>query len=168
MITINALVAAGQRSDPGRGGLPACKGVTAAYQDHWKGTLGRLNPRLSILGILLTKVTAGQNFARDFPNRSGKLTEITFISLKTVSLCLCGRRRRQRRERVFIFMIRKELWQRDIAPDRGRCLQMKSKSAEKIKLTSYEDLFSAEDNSVEGTYTTVPLSQLKPFKNQSV
>ena len=42
---------------------------------------------------------------------------------------------------------------------------MKSKSAEKIKLTSYEDLFSAEDNSVEGTYTTVPLSQLKPFKN---
>ena len=42
---------------------------------------------------------------------------------------------------------------------------MKSRSAEKIKLTSYEDLFSAEDNSVEGTYTTVPLSQLKPFKN---
>ena len=42
---------------------------------------------------------------------------------------------------------------------------MKSKSAEKIKLTSYEDLFSEEDNSVEGTYTTVPLSQLKPFKN---
>ena len=42
---------------------------------------------------------------------------------------------------------------------------MKSKSAEKIKLTSYEDLFSAEDNSVEGTYTTVPLSQLKLFKN---
>ena len=42
---------------------------------------------------------------------------------------------------------------------------MKSKSAEKIKLTSYEDLFSAEENSVEGTYTTVPLSQLKPFKN---
>ncbi len=42
---------------------------------------------------------------------------------------------------------------------------MKSKSAEKIKLTSYEDLFSADDNSVEGTYTTVPLSQLKPFKN---
>ena len=42
---------------------------------------------------------------------------------------------------------------------------MKSKSAEKIKLTSYEDLFSAEDNSVEGTYTTVPLSQLRPFKN---
>lgn len=42
---------------------------------------------------------------------------------------------------------------------------MKSKSAEKIKLTSYEDLFSTEDNSVEGTYTTVPLSQLKPFKN---
>ena len=42
---------------------------------------------------------------------------------------------------------------------------MKSKSAEKIKLTSYEDLFGAEDNSVEGTYTTVPLSQLKPFKN---
>ena len=40
---------------------------------------------------------------------------------------------------------------------------MKSKSAEKIKLTSYEDLFSAEDNSVEGTYTTVPLSQLMPF-----
>ena len=42
---------------------------------------------------------------------------------------------------------------------------MKSKSAEKIKLTSYEELFGAEDNSVEGTYTTVPLSQLHPFKN---
>ena len=36
-----------------------------------------------------------------FLNRSGKFTAITFISLKTVSLCLCGRRRRQRREAAF-------------------------------------------------------------------
>ena len=42
---------------------------------------------------------------------------------------------------------------------------MKSKSAEKIRLTSYDELFGAEDNNVEGTYTTVPLSQLRPFKN---
>ena len=42
---------------------------------------------------------------------------------------------------------------------------MKSKSAEKIRLTSYDELFEAEDNNVEGTYTTVPLSQLRPFKN---
>ena len=31
----------------------------------------------------------------------------------------------------------------------GRCLQMKSKSAEKIKLTSYDELFGAEENNVE-------------------
>ena len=41
---------------------------------------------------------------------------------------------------------------------------MKSKSAEKIRLTSYDELFGVEE-SVEGTYTTVPLSQLRPFKN---
>ena len=42
---------------------------------------------------------------------------------------------------------------------------MKNKSAEKIKLTSYDDLFGTKDNSVEGIYTTVALSQLHPFKN---
>lgn len=42
---------------------------------------------------------------------------------------------------------------------------MKNRSAEKIKLTSYEDLFGTEESNVEGTYTTVPLSQLRPFKN---
>ena len=42
---------------------------------------------------------------------------------------------------------------------------MKSKSAEKIKLTSYDELFGAEENTVEGKYTKVPLSQLHPFKN---
>ena len=42
---------------------------------------------------------------------------------------------------------------------------MRSKSAEKIKLTSYEELFGTEESNVEGTYTTVPLSQLRPFKN---
>lgn len=42
---------------------------------------------------------------------------------------------------------------------------MKSKSAEKIKLTSYDELFGAEENNVEGKYTKVPLSQLHPFKN---
>ena len=42
---------------------------------------------------------------------------------------------------------------------------MKNKSAEKIKLTSYDDLFGTKDNSVEGIYTPVALSQLHPFKN---
>ena len=42
---------------------------------------------------------------------------------------------------------------------------MKSKSAEKIKLTTYDELFGAEENNVEGKYTKVPLSQLHPFKN---
>lgn len=42
---------------------------------------------------------------------------------------------------------------------------MRSKSAEKIKLTSYDDLFGTEENNVEGKYTKVPLSQLHPFKN---
>lgn len=42
---------------------------------------------------------------------------------------------------------------------------MKSKSAEKIKLTSYDELFGTEDNNVDGKYTKVPLSQLHPFKN---
>lgn len=42
---------------------------------------------------------------------------------------------------------------------------MKSKSAEKIKLTTYDELFGVEENNVEGKYTKVPLSQLHPFKN---
>lgn len=42
---------------------------------------------------------------------------------------------------------------------------MKSKSAEKIKLTSYDDLFGTEESNVEGRYTKVPLSQLRFFKN---
>ena len=42
---------------------------------------------------------------------------------------------------------------------------MKSKSAEKIKQTSYDELFGAEENNVEGKYAKVPLSQLHPFKN---
>lgn len=42
---------------------------------------------------------------------------------------------------------------------------MKSKSAEKIKLTSYDDLFGAEESNVEGIYTKVPLDRLRPFKN---
>lgn len=42
---------------------------------------------------------------------------------------------------------------------------MKSKSAEKIKLTSYDELFGVEESCVEGTYTKVPLIQLRPFKN---
>ena len=41
---------------------------------------------------------------------------------------------------------------------------MRSKSAEKIKLTTYDELFGTEENNVEGTYTTVPLSQLRPLK----
>lgn len=41
---------------------------------------------------------------------------------------------------------------------------MKSKSAEKIKLTSYDELFGAEENNVEGKYTKVPLSQLHPLR----
>lgn len=42
---------------------------------------------------------------------------------------------------------------------------MKCKSAEKIKLTSYDELFGTEENCVEGTYTKVPLSKLHPFKH---
>ena len=42
---------------------------------------------------------------------------------------------------------------------------MKNKSAEKIKLTSYDDLFGTEESNVEGKYTNVPLNQLHPFKN---
>lgn len=42
---------------------------------------------------------------------------------------------------------------------------MKSKSAEKIKLTSYDDLFGTEEKNVEGQYTTVPLHMLHSFQN---
>ena len=42
---------------------------------------------------------------------------------------------------------------------------MKSKSAQKIKLTSYDELFGSENGKVKGEYTTVPLSMLRPFKN---
>lgn len=42
---------------------------------------------------------------------------------------------------------------------------MKSKSAEKIKLTSYDALFGAEEKNVEGQYTTVPLHMLHSFQN---
>ena len=42
---------------------------------------------------------------------------------------------------------------------------MKSKSAEKIKLTSYDALFGTEEKNVEGQYTTVPLHMLHSFQN---
>lgn len=42
---------------------------------------------------------------------------------------------------------------------------MKNRSAQKIKLTSYEELFGCEEGRVQGEYTTVPLSMLRPFKN---
>ena len=41
---------------------------------------------------------------------------------------------------------------------------MKNKSAEKIKLTSYDDLFGTKDNSVEGIYTTVALASFTRLK----
>lgn len=42
---------------------------------------------------------------------------------------------------------------------------MKSKSAEKVKLTSYDDLFGIADPAPGESITSVPLSQLHPFKN---
>ena len=65
MITINALCSGRQCADPGGSGLPAGK---KGLQQLIK-TIGkvhrRLNPRLSIWGILLTKVDRRTNFARD-------------------------------------------------------------------------------------------------------
>lgn len=42
---------------------------------------------------------------------------------------------------------------------------MKSKSAEKIKLTSYDDLFGTEEPGTEDVVTPVPLNLLHAFKN---
>ena len=42
---------------------------------------------------------------------------------------------------------------------------MKSKSAGKVRLTSYDDLFGEDNGNVQGQYTTIPLSQLHSFKN---
>lgn len=164
MITINALVAADSVLIPVEALTWPVKGLQQLIKTIGK-VHRRLNPRLSIMGILLTKVDRRTNFATGiFRNRSVMYMAITSISLRIVSLCLYERQRQQRRERVFISMIRKGLWQRDTATLPGRCLQMKNKSAEKIKLTSFDDLFGTKDNSVEGIYTTVALSQLHRLK----
>ncbi len=42
---------------------------------------------------------------------------------------------------------------------------MKSKSAGKARLTSYDDLFGEDNGNVQDQYTTIPLSQLHSFKN---
>lgn len=42
---------------------------------------------------------------------------------------------------------------------------MRSKSAEKIKLTSYDDLFGINESNAQGQYTMVSLDKLHPFKN---
>lgn len=42
---------------------------------------------------------------------------------------------------------------------------MKNKGAEKVKLTSYDDLFGIADPALGESITSVPLSQLHPFKN---
>lgn len=41
---------------------------------------------------------------------------------------------------------------------------MKNRSAQKIKLTSYDELFGTGENSVQGEYTVLPLRLLRPFK----
>ena len=114
MITINALVAADSVLIPVEAAYLPVKGLQQLIKTIGK-VHRRLNPRLSIMGILLTKVDRRTNFARDISDRSGRFMEITFISLRTVSLCPCGRQRQQRRERVSISMIQKGLLRTGIA-----------------------------------------------------
>ena len=114
MITINALVAADSVLIPVEAAYLPVKGLQQLIKTIGK-VHRRLNPRLSIMGILLTKVDRRTTLHGIFLNRSVMYTAITSISLRIVSLCLYERQRQQRRERVFISMIRKGLWQRDTA-----------------------------------------------------
>lgn len=94
MITINALVAADSVLIPVEAAYLPVKGLQQLIKTIGK-VHRRLNPRLSIMGILLTKVDRRTNFARDISQQIRKVYEnkIKFIFLRTVSLYLCVRQR---------------------------------------------------------------------------
>ena len=112
MITINALVAADSVLIPVEAAYLPVKGLQQLIKTIGK-VHRRLNPRLSIMGILLTKVDRRTNFARDI---SEQIRDVYGNNIHIFENCiLYERQRQQRRERVFISMIRKGLWQRDTA-----------------------------------------------------
>lgn len=83
MITINALVAADSVLIPVEAAYLPVKGLQQLIK-----TIGRvhrkLNPQLSIMGILFTKVDWRTNFARDIADRSERSMVIRFIFLQIV------------------------------------------------------------------------------------
>lgn len=107
MITINALVAADSVLIPVEATYLPVKGLQQLIK-----TIGRvrrkLNPELSIMGILFTKVDRRTNFARILPGRYGRFMETRYIFLRTASPCLSEPQKHLQRERAFTVMIRKE------------------------------------------------------------
>ena len=84
MITINALVAADSVLIPVEAAYLPVKGLQQLIKTICK-VHRRLNPRLSILGILLTKVDRRTNFARDI---SGQIREVYGNNIHIFENCI--------------------------------------------------------------------------------
>lgn len=164
MITINALVAADSVLIPVEAAYLPVKGLQQLIKTIGK-VHRRLNPRLSIMGILLTKVDRRTNFARDI---SEQIRDVYGNNIHIFENCIpmSVRAAETTAEGKSIYLHDpKGIVAEGYRHLTGEVLADENKSAEKIKLTSYDDLFGTKDNSVEGIYTTVALSQLHPFKN---
>ena len=135
MITINALVAAENVLIPVEAAYLPVKGLQQLIKTIGK-VHRRLNPRLSIMGILLTKVDRRTNFARDISEQIRKVYG----------------------NNIHIF---------------ENCIPMSVRAAEttaegkSIYLHDPKGIVAEGYRHLtgEGTYTQVPLSQLRPFKN---
>ena len=164
MITINALVAADRVLIPVEAAYLPVKGLQQLIK-----TIGRvhrkLNPELSIMGILFTKVDRRTNFAKDI---AAQIREVYGNKIHIFANCIpmSVRAAETTAEGKSIYLHDpKGIVAEGYHYLTGRCWMMKSKSAEKIKLTSYDDLFGSSEVTAEEKIVSVPIRLFHTFKD---
>ena len=162
MITINALVAADRVLIPVEAAYLPVKGLQQLIK-----TIGRvhrkLNPELSIMGILFTKVDRRTNFAKDI---AAQIREVYGNKIHIFANCIpmSVRAAETTAEGKSIYLHDPK----GIVAEGYhylRCWMMKSKSAEKIKLTSYDDLFGSSEVTAGEKVVSVPIRLFHTFKD---
>lgn len=164
MITINALVAADNVLIPVEAAYLPVKGLQQLIK-----TIGRvhrkLNPALSIMGILLTKVDRRTNFARDI---SIQIREVygDRVHIFTNCIPLSVRAAETTAEGKSIYLHDpKGIVANGYYSLTEEVLEHENKSAQKVKLTSYDDLFGTNEPVTGEKITSVPISLFHTFKD---
>ena len=163
-MTINALVATDKVIVPVQANYLSLMGMEKLFETivqvkRW------FNPSLSVDGILITMLDKRSNFAKEIVNLihmtyGGRLrvfeSEIPLSVRRWLNAAPKGkastRTTRTGKRRRHICNLRRRYWSME-----------KSKSAQKIKLSSYEDIFKPENLSAPPE--KFPLSALHPFKD---